>query len=63
MNWPLWVPDKMDVPRSMPIILPYLATQTAVSSFVVPKGYRFDPHAEFCAECEEYRETLRAEQG
>jgi RNA polymerase-binding transcription factor DksA len=21
----------------------------------------FDPHAEFCAECEEYRETLRAE--
>ncbi|MGE5817654.1 MAG: hypothetical protein ACM37Z_06495 [Deltaproteobacteria bacterium] len=23
----------------------------------------FDPHAAFCAECEEYRETLRAEQG
>jgi RNA polymerase-binding transcription factor DksA len=21
----------------------------------------FDPHAEFCAECEEYRETLRVE--
>ncbi len=46
MTWPLWVPDKMDVPRSMPIILPYLATQTAVSSFVVPEGYRFDPHTE-----------------
>lgn len=45
MAWPLWVPDKMDVPRSVPIVLPYLATQTAVSSFVVPERYRFDPHA------------------
>lgn len=44
MPWPLWVPDKLDETRTESIVLPYLSTQTAVSSFEVPKGYRFDPH-------------------
>lgn len=43
MPWPLWVPDKLDVPRSVPIVLPYLMSQVAVSTFEVPHGYRFDP--------------------
>ncbi|WP_243300869.1 hypothetical protein [Geothrix oryzisoli] len=43
MPWPLWVPDKLDVPRTVPIVLPYLASHTAVCTFEVPRGYRFDP--------------------
>lgn len=46
MPWPLWVPDKLDGPRSVPIVVPYLSTQVAVSTFKVPSGYRFEPHGE-----------------
>lgn len=46
MTWPLWVPDQLDATRTTSIVLPYLFTHAAVSSFEVPKGYRFDPPAE-----------------
>ena len=46
MPWPLWVPAKLDEQRSAPIILPYLATQLAVATFKVPKGFTMGAHQE-----------------
>lgn len=46
MTWPLWVPDKLDAPRTVPIVLPYLVSHDAICTFTVPEGYRFNPHAE-----------------
>ncbi|WP_306591850.1 hypothetical protein [Geothrix sp. 21YS21S-4] len=43
MPWPLPVPDRLDVPRSVPIVLPYLVSHTATCTFEVPRGYRFNP--------------------
>jgi len=46
MPWPLWVPDKLDVPRMVPIVLPYLVSHVAACTFEVPAGYRFTPPTE-----------------
>jgi hypothetical protein len=46
MPWPLWVPSKLEEVRTVPIVLPYQATQLAVSSFTVPKGYTMGQHQE-----------------
>jgi len=46
MPWPLWVPDQLESKRTTSIVLPYLFNHVAVSSFEVPKGYRFDPHSD-----------------
>lgn len=46
MPWPLWVPAKLEEARTAPIVLPYLSTQLATSTFQVPKGYVMAPHAE-----------------
>lgn len=47
MPWPLWVPSNLEESRKVPIILPYLSTQLAVTTFPVPKGYTMEPHQEF----------------
>ena len=48
MPWPLWIPSKLEETRGgIPIILPYLSTQLAVTTFPVPKGWRMEPHQEF----------------
>lgn len=44
MPWPLWVPSKIEEKRTAPIVLPYLSTQVATSSFAVPKGFVMGPH-------------------
>ncbi len=46
MPWPLWVPAKLEESRTAPIVLPYLSTQVAVSTFKVPKGYTMGSHLE-----------------
>lgn len=46
MPWPLWVPSKLEDTRTSSIILPYLATQLAVTTFTLPKGFTMGPHQE-----------------
>lgn len=40
MPWPLWVPAQLDPTRSVPIVLPFMSTQVAVSHFAVPPGFK-----------------------
>jgi hypothetical protein len=40
MPWPLVMPDSWPLNRNEQITLPYLFTQQADSTFVIPKGYR-----------------------
>jgi hypothetical protein len=40
MPWPLWVPDRLEETRAIPIVLPFPMIQEAVSTFKIPKGYR-----------------------
>ncbi len=46
MPWPLWVPAKLDDSRTAPIVLPYQATQLAIATFQVPRGYTMGPQQE-----------------
>ncbi len=39
MPWPLEVPTTLETVRKGPIVMPYLSTQIAVSTFKVPKGW------------------------
>ncbi|MDP2816260.1 MAG: hypothetical protein Q8O19_06230, partial [Rectinemataceae bacterium] len=43
MPWPLWVPDSFPKERSLPIVMPYLQTQTSRSVIKVPKGFQVRP--------------------
>lgn len=40
LAYPLSIPDTMPKERSLPIVMPYLQTQSARSSFKIPKGYK-----------------------
>jgi len=40
MPWPLWVPSQLESTRSIPIVLPSMSTQVAVSQFAVPVGFK-----------------------
>ncbi|MBI3130419.1 MAG: hypothetical protein HYZ13_03590 [Acidobacteria bacterium] len=40
MPWPLWIPDRLEETRALPIVLPYPMVQEAVSTFKIPAGYR-----------------------
>lgn len=40
LSYPLHIPDSMPKERSLAIVMPYLQTQSAISTFKVPKGYR-----------------------
>ena len=44
MPWPLAVPSKLDATRNAAIVLPYLATHVAVSTFKLPRGFAMRPH-------------------
>jgi hypothetical protein len=39
MEWPIWVPNSWPEKRTEPIVIPYLRTHTAVSTFKIPAGY------------------------
>lgn len=39
MPWPLEVPSKLEAKRTGPIILPFLSTHIAISTFKVPSGW------------------------
>jgi len=40
LTYPLHIPDAMPKERSLAIVMPYLQTQSAISTFKIPKGYR-----------------------
>jgi hypothetical protein len=40
LTYPMYIPDAMPKERSLAIVMPYLQTQSATSTFRIPKGYR-----------------------
>lgn len=43
----LWIPDDLPEKRTVPILIPYLRVQLAVSTFKLPQGYRLGALAPF----------------